>query len=421
LVKPGWLLEPDGAALAERMKWLAAHPEDARRRGQLAREYAQQNCSWEKAAEIALKRIGELAVTRTEVRAPEKSAPPKRKPITLPACALVGHIGKARELLRQKKFRAAWESSLTAIAKRPFHPETFLLLAEIALAVGDGDDAKLCAEHARRMVPEFKSAKKFLNQRLKGNARPEWLKLPAIVHSPQSTVHSLSVCLIVKNEEKFIGQCLKSVQGMAKQIVIVDTGSTDRTIEIAREFGAEVHSFPWCDDFSAARNAALEHATGDWVLALDADEELSAKDHAQLSRAMGDANTLAWRLPIIDVGRELDGCSYVPRLFRNAPGLFYVGRVHEQIFSSIEVRRAEWGLENKIGEATLIHHGYTQEVVRDRNKIERNLQLLEKAVDELPDEPHLLMNLGLELSRSGREAEAFARYEEAVLSLSAKP
>jgi tetratricopeptide (TPR) repeat protein len=202
---------------------------------------------------------------------------------------------------------------------------------------------------------------------------------------------------------------------------VVDTGSTDRTVEIARKFGAEVHSFTWCDDFSAARNVALEHATGDWVLALDADEELSAKDHEKLRKAMSDATTMAWRLPIVDIGRELDGCSYVPRLFRNAPGLFYLGRVHEQIFSSIEVRRAEWGLENKIGEATLIHHGYTNEVVRDRNKVERNLQLLEKAVEELPGEPHLLMNLGLELSRSNRPAESFARYQEAFEALSSKP
>src|SRR6185437_14264466 len=101
--------------------------------------------------------------------------------------------------------------------------------------------------------------------------RPEWLKLPVEVQSPKSKVQSrLSVCLIVKNEEKFIAQCLKSVQGLAQQIVVVDTGSTDRTIEIAREHGAEIHSFTWCDDFSAARNAMLEHVTGDWVLALDA-------------------------------------------------------------------------------------------------------------------------------------------------------
>ena len=59
---------------------------------------------------------------------------------------------------------------------------------------------------------------------------------------------------------------------------------------------------------------------------------------------------MAWRLPIIDVGREGEGCNYVPRLFRNAPGLFYVGRVHEQVFTSVEVRRKEWGLDNRLGE-----------------------------------------------------------------------
>ena len=421
LVKSGWLLEPNGEVLAQHMKWLAAHPQDARERGCRAAEYAKNFCSWESAAKLALERIAHLNNARTEVRAPEaKSA--KRAAITLPACALVGHLGEARELLRQKKSRLAWDAALAAIAKRPFHPEAYLFLAEIALAVGDGPDAKLCAEYARRIAPEFKAAKKFLNQRLNGNHRPDWLKLPEQVQSPKPNVQSrLSICLIVKNEERFIAQCLKSVRDVAQQIVVVDTGSTDRTVEIAKEFGAEVHSFTWCDDFSAARNAALEHATGDWVLALDADEELSAKDQDSLRKAMSDASVMAWRLPIVDIGREKDGCSYVPRLFRNGPGLFYLGRVHEQVFSSIEVRRLEWGLENKIGNATLIHHGYTQELVRDRNKIERNLKLLEKAVEELPDEPHLLMNLGLELARSGREAEAFARYREAFESMSSKP
>jgi glycosyltransferase involved in cell wall biosynthesis len=104
------------------------------------------------------------------------------------------------------------------------------------------------------------------------------------IQNPQQ--NRLSVCLIVKNEEKFLGQCLKSVRDLASQIVVVDTGSTDRTVEIAKEYGAEVYSFAWCDDFSAARNAALEHATGDWVLVLDADEELSAEGREKLKPAM---------------------------------------------------------------------------------------------------------------------------------------
>jgi hypothetical protein len=108
----------------------------------------------------------------------------------------------------------------------------------------------------------------------------------------------------------------------------------------------------------------------------------------RLLKLMRDATAMAFRLPMIDVGREDEGVSHVPRLFRNAPGLFYVGRVHEQVFSSLEVRRAEWGLENKLGDATLLHHGYTKELVQSRDKVARNLRLLEMAIIEMPGEPN---------------------------------
>jgi tetratricopeptide (TPR) repeat protein len=124
---------------------------------------------------------------------------------------------------------------------------------------------------------------------------------------------------------------------------------------------------------------------------------------------------------MIDKGREEEGVSYVPRLFRNAPGLFHLGRVHEQVFSSIEVRRLEWGLENKFGDATLLHHGYTKEMVQSRDKIARNLRLLQKALEELPGEPHLLMNLGLELVRAGKLREGLQQYDAAFRALSALP
>ncbi len=349
---------------------------------------------------------------------------PKKPGIVLPPAGRVGHLAEAREKLRQKKTRAASDANLALLQALPFHPEAYLFLAEIAVALHDGQDARLCAEFARSIAPGWKPAKQFLNQRLKGGSRPEWLRLPESMRSadaaadPQSR---LTVGLIVKNEEKFLAQCLKSIREIATQIVVVDTGSTDRTVEIAREYGAEVHTFAWSDDFSAARNAVLERAIGDWILMLDADEELSAEGRQKLAALTQNAEVMAWRLPMIDVGREAEGRSYVPRLFRNAPGLFYVGRVHEQVFSSVEVRREEWGLDNRVGDATLIHHGYLAEVVRDRNKVERNLRLLERAIGELPDEPHLLMNHGLELSRSGREAKALGRYREAFASLAGKP
>jgi len=99
----------------------------------------------------------------------------------------------------------------------------------------------------------------------------------------------LSLSMIVKNEEPFLAHCLDSVRGLVDEMVILDTGSTDGTLEIARAAGARVFQSPWRDDFSAARNASLEKATGDWILILDADEELPASEHAPL-RQVDDAS-----------------------------------------------------------------------------------------------------------------------------------
>jgi tetratricopeptide (TPR) repeat protein len=346
----------------------------------------------------------------------------KAAPIKLPACALVGHIGEARDLFKKKSLRAAWESTLDAIDARPFHPEAHLLLAEIALSAGDSAAARQCIQRARSLAPEWKPAKQFLKGNLRGNSRQDWIQLPKTISNAQSnTAPRLSVCLITKNEENFLGRCLASVRPIASEIIVVDTGSTDRTVEIAREHGAEIHQFAWCDDFSAARNEALKYATGDWILSIDADEELLPEHQQTLLREMQSSGAMAYRLPIIDKGREQEGCSYVPRLFRNAPAVFFVGRVHEQVFSSIEVRCREWGLENRLGKAALLHHGYTPEVVASREKIARNLRLLELGIQELPGEPNLLMNLGLELVRSGQVDAGLDRYREALQSMSGLP
>ena len=231
----------------------------------------------------------------------------------------------------------------------------------------------------------------------------------------------LTVCLIVKNEEQFIGPCLQSVRGLAHQIIVVDTGSTDRTVEIAKEHHAEVHFFAWNDDFSAARNEGLKYATGDWVLSIDADEELLPEHRQTILEEMQAQGVMGYRLPIFNRGREQEGCGYVPRLFRNAPGLFFVGRVHEQIFSSLAARAQEWNLENRLGRTALLHHGYSKEMVDARGKKERNLRLLRLAVEELPGELNLVMNFGLELIRSGEVEAGLEKYREAVRLMSEMP
>jgi len=264
LVGPGWLLEPDPVALGRCLRQAFENPAETRGRGRLASGHAHENFSWKHSAAIAASRLRELATTPTK---PDSFRPTKSMPPKVPAVALVGQLQEARKLLGHKKLPDAWNATLKAIGKRPFHPEAYFLLAEIALAAGDAASARECAIKAREIAPGWNPARQFLKKQLKGSQKPEWLITPG------KHQNRLSVCLIVKNEEKFLDQCLKSIRALADQIIIVDTGSTDRTLEIARCYDAEIHAFAWCDDFAAARNAALEHATGDWVLVLDADEE----------------------------------------------------------------------------------------------------------------------------------------------------
>ena len=422
LVRDGWLLEPSPEALMEAMSGVFGNPEPARARGRAAGEHVRREWTWERASQIAARRLHDL-MARWEAR---QEAVMKRRartapPMELPAVARLGNLNAGQAAFRSKAFESAWRLTCSAIEARPHHPEGYLLLAEIAQGAGDVSRARWCAERARRLAPKWKPARSFLKALpAKTHAeRPSSFPLPESAGNSESP--RVSVCLIVRNEEQLLQRSLESVRSIAHQIVVVDTGSTDSTVEIARRNGAEVYSFPWRDDFSAARNAALERATGDWALILDADEELTPEGRDCLQQEIRNESVMAYRLPILDRGREEEGCSYVPRLFRNAPGLFFVGRIHEQAFSSVEVRRREWGLENRLGKTTLLHHGYMEQVARERHKNARNLALLEQAIEEMPNEPNLVMNHGLELIRAGQFEAGLDAYSEALHLMSALP
>lgn len=420
LVKSGWLLEPSKPHLVAAMKVASANRDECRRRGLAGRGIVERRFDWNDIAAMVSHRLNELAeraaVTEQSAQADQQVSVAQ---VTLPDVAKIGRLDEARELLAERKFEAAWNAGVAAIAQRPFHPEAFLLLAETALAAGDCSSAKRCAEHARTLAPGFEPAKRFLKQKISSEARPVTFHPTSIIHPSSSP--RLSVCLITKNEEKFLAQSLKSVRGLATQIIVVDTGSNDRTVEIAREFGAEIYSFAWSDDFAAARNAAIEHATGDWILILDADEELPVAQHAKLLADLQRADSLGYRLPLVNAGQEIEGRSFIPRLFRNAPGVFFHGRIHEQVFPSLLPLCKKFGMQTTLGSAEILHHGYTKEMVRDRNKVERNLHLLKQAIADNPTDANLIMNLGLELVRSEKLHEGIVKYREAFALMSRQP
>ena len=311
---------------------------------------------------------------------------------------------------------AAERIAREALAARPFHPAAALLLGRIAQAAGEVTQARQWATRAVTWAPGWATPQEFRRSLpLAASGEPDLV--PSLVPAPPR----LTVCVIAKNEERFLAQCLASVRGLADQVVVVDTGSTDRTVAIAREAGAEVHHFAWGDDFSAARNVALSHARGLWVLVLDADEELPPDQHADLLRDLDDPEAAAFRLPIVNVGEESAGANYVPRLFRNVPGAHFVGRIHEQVFASVLAVTQPWGLAAKLGTARLRHHGYTAEVTRARDKVERNLRLLRQATAERPRDANLRLNLGLELVRSGDLEAGLQAYRAAHELLAALP
>lgn len=216
----------------------------------------------------------------------------------------------------------------------------------------------------------------------------------------------LSAVLIVKNEESCLGTCLESLKGVVDEIVVVDTGSTDSTVEIAKAAGAKLGTFEWCDDFAAARNAALDLATGDWALWIDADEALSERSGRMIQEAImrpvfGGYNILIRNL----VG---DGCMdefvHVPvRLFRNTPATRFEGRIHEQVVPSL---REQGMILATLEGASILHSGYLPETMAERNKIERTLQMLNREVEDDPENAFHWFNLANAYAVARRHAES---------------
>ena len=156
----------------------------------------------------------------------------------------------------------------------------------------------------------------------------------------------LSACLIARNEQANLSRALRSIQGVCDEIIVADTGSTDRTPEIARDMGARVIEFPWCDDFAAARNFTIGHARGDWIFWLDADDRLDAPDRAKLRELFAGLayDNAAYCLKCLCIPDAATGTSTLVdhiRLFRDHPGLRWRYRIHEQILPAVREQQGE--------------------------------------------------------------------------------
>jgi hypothetical protein len=218
--------------------------------------------------------------------------------------------------------------------------------------------------------------------------------------------------MIVKNEEHNLPRALRSAAGLGAELVVIDTGSTDRTADVATQAGARVVPFAWTNDFSAARNFAFAQARGRWLLVLDADEELGAELRDGIGAVLADLEAEAVRLPVSDLddlGRERMRVPSV-RMVRAGRGYAYEGRVHEDIEGS--VRRAGGAIVDIA--LPILHRGYTAAESARKNRHQRNLELVQAAHRADPSNPRHWHYLGLQLGMQGDRHDA-ARWFERVL------
>jgi tetratricopeptide (TPR) repeat protein len=203
----------------------------------------------------------------------------------------------------------------------------------------------------------------------------------------------ISLCMIVKNEEAFLPGCLASVRGVVDEINIVDTGSTDRTIEIARSYGATVISRPWRDNFASARNESLVLATRRWTLILDADEEITPGSVEFLRKLRHDEpgeSALFVRI-INSVEDESGGATFshfLPRIFPTSPRIRYHGAIHELL------KIDDAMLSGRLSGVEILHHGYMPDATQSREKANRNMTLLQRELAEKRTDPFSLFNFG---------------------------
>ncbi len=193
----------------------------------------------------------------------------------------------------------------------------------------------------------------------------------------------IGLCMIVKDESSVIARALESALEHCKQLVVVDTGSKDSTPQIASRFGAEVHFYYWNDDFAEVRNYALKLMRTEWILILDADEELvqdTFKKNLELfaDKRIGGINVIIKNFLGENLQTGITEHRYT-RIFRNNPQIRFTGRIHEQIRESIE------SLGYLIAESDIIinHYGYKQNT---KTKAQRNISLLESELKESPDD-----------------------------------
>jgi tetratricopeptide (TPR) repeat protein len=331
-------------------------------------------------------------------------------------------------------FPAAASSLLDALEENPAEPVLLNLVGVLLHELAQHPAATALFKAALRLDPSLPHAASNLRQSqafsrgkpvrlipaLAAKTRPlaaRALRIAAAAAPARGL--TLSLCMIVKDEEEMLPGCLEAVASAVDEIIIVDTGSSDRTVEIAESFGARVIPFEWNGSFSDARNTGLDAASGDWLLYLDADEHLMPEDAPKLRTLLGSTWREGFHLVETNyTGGEHAGTAVTHlalRMFRNRPEYRFEGRIHEQ-----KTRRMPTYLPARF-EATTIrirHFGYLKSRISSKEKSRRNIELLELEARETPG-AFTSFNLGSEYLMLGDFVTSAKHFDESWAALHA--
>ena len=227
-----------------------------------------------------------------------------------------------------------------------------------------------------------------------------------------------SVCIIAKNEENNIERCLKSIQHFDCEIIVADTGSTDRTKEIAYQYGAKVYDFEWINDFSAARNFSIAKASYDWILVLDCDEwaeESNPEEFMVLAKEYPAYIGRLKRKNFTPSGNDQRIYTDMVERFFNRRYYHYEAPIHEQLTPSTS--QTPYAFEIPL---TVLHTGYVGTKEKLEAKRIRNMTLLKKELELHPDDPYLYFQMGQEYYCED-DYETAAKYYSKVLTFDLSP
>lgn len=214
----------------------------------------------------------------------------------------------------------------------------------------------------------------------------------------------ITLCMIVKDEADSLPACLKSVQPLTQDMVVLDTGSTDQSVAIAERYGARVIPYTWEDNFAAARNVSLAAAQGDWILVLDADETLDpacistlqAIDRGEPFQDIAAEQILLINFLRREIGAQQSPYTLVSRFFRNHTAIQFQRAYHETVDDSVTAIIAQepsWQVLTW-PEVAIHHYGYSPDAIHQKNKFERAQAIMEGHLKHHPDDPYILNKLG---------------------------